>query len=150
VEQQDLPARRFTKEELGEVIELATRLEQSRRPTDDPGVSLQDLRTIAAELGISDAALLEAVAAQLEARDEVKARLDTQAKRDARWREMVRAWKLHLAVYLSTMAGLFVIDVSSDGAIDFVMYPAAAWGIAILIHGATVWTDRPSGSSTGS
>jgi hypothetical protein len=146
VERQDLTARRFTREELGEVIELATRLEQSRRSADEPGVSYQDLRAIAAELGISDAALLEAVATQLDARDDERARLDTQARRDAKWREAVRAWKLHFGVYLSTIAGLTVIDLASGEGIDWVVYPAAAWGIAILIHGAATIADRPTNS----
>jgi hypothetical protein len=149
VEHHDLPARRFTREELGEVIELATRLEHSRQSTDDPGMSLQDLRAIAGELGISDAALLEAVASQLGARDDEKARLRVEAKRDAKWREAVRAWKLHLGVYLSTMLGLSVIDFASDDGIDWVIYPAAAWGIGVLIHGVTTWAERPTASSGG-
>jgi hypothetical protein len=59
MEPEELESRRFSRDEVGELIESATRLGQLRH--EGRGLSVDELRRMALELGISDEALLAAV-----------------------------------------------------------------------------------------
>lgn len=147
MERDELESRRFSQDEVGELIETATRLDQLRH--EGRGLSVDELRQIALELGISDEALLAAVHQRME-KDRAAAAADDEAekhrakaekadrkRRDAR-RSQVNEWKEHMASYIGVMAGLAAFDWFPDRSFDWVVWPAAGWGIGIAIHTATV------------
>lgn len=51
----------------------------------------------------------------------------------------LRGFYAHLTVYLAVNAGLLVINLFSSPARLWVVWPLAGWGIAILVHGASVF-----------
>ncbi len=51
----------------------------------------------------------------------------------------LRGFYAHLSVYLAVNAGLLVINLFSSPGRLWVVWPLAGWGIAILIHGASVF-----------
>lgn len=51
----------------------------------------------------------------------------------------LRSFYAHLSVYLAVNAGLLVINLFSSPGRLWVVWPLAGWGIAILIHGASVF-----------
>lgn len=134
--------KRFSGDEIGELIELATRLDQ-KDATREEGISFQELHQIATELGISDQALLEAVAKRIAGEKSSAELAAVIAKENSRWGKKLKAFKIHLGTYLATITGLTAIDVASGDGIDWVFYPAAGWGISLLIHGVVTGVSRP-------
>jgi hypothetical protein len=143
MERDELADRRFSQEEIGELIETAARLDQLRH--EGQGLSVEELRQIATELGISDEALLAAVHHRMEAErasaEEAaneQRRREKEAKAERKRREARRSqlndWKAHLASYAGVMAGLSAIDFFPDRSLDWVVFPAAGWGIGLAIH----------------
>lgn len=51
----------------------------------------------------------------------------------------LRGFYSHLSVYLAVNAGLLVINLLTAPARLWMVWPLAGWGIAILIHGASVF-----------
>jgi hypothetical protein len=51
----------------------------------------------------------------------------------------LRGFYAHLTVYLAVNAGLLVINLFSTPGRLWVAWPLAGWGIAIFIHGASVF-----------
>ncbi len=51
----------------------------------------------------------------------------------------LRGFYTHLSVYLAVNVGLLVINLISSPGRLWVVWPLAGWGIAILIHGASVF-----------
>jgi LytS/YehU family sensor histidine kinase len=51
----------------------------------------------------------------------------------------MRAFYKHAAVYVIVIAGLCVINLLKSPAKLWFIYPAAGWGIGLLLHGAAVW-----------
>lgn len=139
MDRDELERRRFSQEEVGELIETATRLDGL---TGDRGLSLDELRGVAAELGVSDEALLEALDQRLRA--ERAAREEEQlteaavaASTDAR-RAQVNEWKQHTAAYLGVNGGLAILDLLTGSGLNWFYWIAAAWGIGYLIHSMLV------------
>lgn len=75
---------------------------------------------------------------------------DPREDAERRWvRRRVRGLRHHVLVYLCVMAGL-VIVATVGGRTGWVIWPAVGWGVAILIHAASVfgfdigreWEDR--------
>ena len=50
----------------------------------------------------------------------------------------LRGFYAHLSVYLAVNAGLLVINLFSAPGRLGVVWPLAGWGIAVVIHGASV------------
>ena len=50
----------------------------------------------------------------------------------------LRGFYAHLSVYLAVKAGLLVINLLSSPGRLWVVWPLAGWGIAVVIHGASV------------
>lgn len=147
MERDELESRRFSQEEVGELIETATRLDQLRH--EGRGLSVDELRQVALELGISDEALLTAVHQRMEqdrtaaaaaAEDENRRTKEAKAdqKRRAARRSQINEWKEHVASYIGVMAGLAAFDWFPDQSFDWVVWPAAGWGIGLAIHTTTV------------
>jgi hypothetical protein len=135
--------RRFSREEVGELIETATRLDQMR--AEGEGLDEHDVRQVAAELGISKEALQRALDQQAEreaaeaaaerAAEETRAAEVARSEEQRRDRQKaINEWKAHTTSYLSVIGGLAVIDWFTGGGFDWVFYPAAGWGIAYVIH----------------
>lgn len=58
----------------------------------------------------------------------------------------LRGFYAHLSVYLAVNAGLLIINLFSAPGRLWVVWPLAGWGIAIAIHGASVFLgDRLCG-----
>ncbi|MGF1666574.1 MAG: 2TM domain-containing protein [Acidimicrobiia bacterium] len=130
--QRDLGDRRFTDEEVGEIIRLASRLDDSVMGAAEPGLSFADVRRIASELGIPEAAVAEAAARQ-----------GVESKRSRRLGRLRRAWRttlqIHGFVYVTTIAGIGAIDLAGGNGFDFVQYPMFGWGIILAWHGGLTW-----------
>lgn len=134
--------RRFSGDEIGELIELATRLDQ-KNALREQGISFQELHQIAMELGISDQALLEAVAKRIAGERSTAELAGALAKQTSRWEKALTALKIHTGTYLASLLGLTVIDVASGDGVDWVFYPAAGWGMGLLIHAVVTMVNRP-------
>jgi MoaA/NifB/PqqE/SkfB family radical SAM enzyme len=122
---------RFSTDEMGEIIETAARLDGVSHDPNE--VTLDEIAQVAAELGISDEAVMAAVAErrrEAEARKaEEEERREARRKRARAW----RAWRAHIASYVSVMLGLVLLDlVTGPGAWWY--YPAIAWGMGLGIH----------------
>ena len=130
--------RRFSRQEVGDLIETATRLDGLATEGVSEDVSWAELRQIAAELGISDEALLHAVAERLESeRARSEAAAEEEEKAEQR-RQAWLGWRVHLASYVAVMTGLLLLDLVTGGGIDWVVYPAIGWGIGLLVHTFTL------------
>lgn len=139
--------RRFSREEIGELIETATRLDQLK--SEGEGLGVEELRQVAGELGISEEALQAALEERARAEQEQRlereveeqsaalAREEDTARRDKRRRQL-NEWRSHLASYIGVIGGLTAFDWFPDGSLDWVWWPAAGWGIGMLIHTLTV------------
>ena len=124
MEQRDTDRRTFTPEEVSEIIETATRLQQlADQRSDVSELTLDQLSEIAAELGISRSALAEAISAG----DRTVRRERTNAAKRSQWFQ-------HLGTYLIVISGLAALDWFSGGGFEFFFYPATAWGIGLALH----------------
>ncbi|MGF1666572.1 MAG: 2TM domain-containing protein [Acidimicrobiia bacterium] len=142
MERDELEQRRFNQEEIGELIETATRLDQLRH--DGQGLSVEELRQVATELGISDEALLAAVHERMETERQGSEAASEQERQNSqqanaaqalqeRRRSRLNEWKSDLATYVGVIAGLAAFDWFPDQSFDWVFWPAAGWGIWIVI-----------------
>ncbi len=53
--------------------------------------------------------------------------------------ENLKAFYIHLALYILVNLMLFFINISSDSSELWFLYPLAGWGIGIVIHGLTTF-----------
>lgn len=124
--------RRYTDEEVGEIIRIASRLDDAVMGLPSAGLSLGDVRRIASELGIADSAVAEAVA-----------RHALEERRRSRFGRLRRVWRLalnvHLFVYATAIVGMAGIDLVSGGGFDFVQYPLFGWGVLVAWHAGLTW-----------
>ncbi len=124
--------RRFTDEEVGAIIQLASRLDDAVLGSPDAGLSLSDVHRIAAELGIGEPAVDEAVAKH-----------GVAQKRTKRRSRLRRAWRLvleaHALIYAVAITGFGAVDLAAGGGLDFVQYPAFGWGVLLAWHAGLTW-----------
>lgn len=130
--------RSFSREEVGELIETATRLERLGSEGVSEDVSWAELRQIAAELGISDEALLHAVAQRLETERAASQAEAEEAEKAEQRRKAWLGWRAHIASYVAVMTGLLMLDLVTGDGIDWFFFPAIGWGIGILVHTFTL------------
>ena len=126
--------RRFPRDEVGEIIDLAARLDDLVDDSVDRGLTLEQLVHVADEVGISRRAVERAVAQERKRRsvDEREAR-----KRVHRRMRFVR----HAMVYALVVSALLLIDVLNGGGWWF-FYVAALWGAVLAIQGMRFMTRR--------
>lgn len=122
---------RFSTDEMSEIIETAARLDGVSHDPNE--VTLDEIKQIAAELGISDEAVFAAIAKRREAeaaeRAEAEVRAEERRKRARAW----RAWRAHLASYIAVIFGLILLDlVTGPGAWWY--FPAIGWGMGLGVH----------------
>ncbi|MBF7156750.1 2TM domain-containing protein [Bacillus albus] len=53
--------------------------------------------------------------------------------------ENLKAFYIHLTVYILVNLMLFLINVTSDSSELWFLYPLGGWGIGIVIHGLTTF-----------
>jgi putative flippase GtrA len=122
---------RFSVEEVGELIDLAARLDELA--TSD-GLLHEDLLRVADEVGISPAAIERAVVEDRATRR----RMTKQARKRVRRRmRFVR----HAVVYAVVLSSLLLIDALNGGGWWF-YYVAALWGAALALQGTRFLTRR--------
>ncbi len=122
---------RFSVEEVGELIDLAARLDEMA--TSD-GLLHEDLLRVADEVGISPAAIERAVVEDRATRR----RMTKQARKRVRRRmRFVR----HTVVYAVVLSSLLLIDALNGGGWWF-YYVAALWGAALALQGTRFLTRR--------
>jgi hypothetical protein len=125
---------RFPREEIGDIIDLAARLDDLVDDPTDLGLTLEELVSVAGEVGISRQAVERAV---LDQRRQRKAD-DREAKKRVRRRmRFVR----HVLAYVLVVSALFLIDVLNGGGWWF-FYIAALWGALLAIQGMRFLTRR--------
>ncbi len=117
---------RFDREEAAEILDLAAAIEEMERG-DDLDLTLVQVQSIAAELGISSSAVRRAI--------------DTRNRDDRRSAKLSRKsirrrmrFIRHASAYMVTIAILAVVDVLDGGGWWF-FYVAGFWGIALALHG---------------
>jgi hypothetical protein len=123
--------RRYSVDEVGELIDLAARLDELA--TSD-GLVYDDLLRVADEVGISPKAIERAVVEDRATRR----RMTKQARKRVRRRmRFVR----HTVVYAVVVSSLFLIDALNGGGWWF-FYIAALWGAALALQGTRFLTRR--------
>ncbi|MGF9854814.1 2TM domain-containing protein [Bacillus paramobilis] len=53
--------------------------------------------------------------------------------------ENLKAFYIHLTIYILVNLMLFFINISSDSSKLWFLYPLGGWGIGIVIHGLTTF-----------
>lgn len=125
---------RFPRDEVGEIIDLAARLDDLVEDSTDRGLTLEQLVHVADEVGISRRAVEQAVAQERKRRsiDERDAR-----KRVRRRMRFVR----HAMVYALVVSALLLIDVVNGGGWWF-FYVAALWGAVLTLQAMRFMTRK--------
>ena len=124
----------FPRDEVGDIIDLAARLDDLVEDPTDLGLTFEQLVHVADEVGISRNAIERAVADRRRGRsvDERDAK-----KRVRRRMRFVR----HSMVYALVVSALLLIDVLNGGGWWF-YYVAALWGALLAIQGMRFLTRR--------
>lgn len=127
---QRLTARRFDSSDVGELVDVASRLDDL---TDD-GVSYAQLIEIADELGVPQ----EAIRAAITDRDRERRAHTKLARKQVRRRmRLIR----HAAVYAIVIFALFAVDAMSGDGWWFGIV-AALWGIVLALHALRFFTRK--------
>ena len=125
---------RFPREEIGDIIDLAARLDDLVDDPTDLGLTLDQLVRVAGEVGISRNAVERAV------RDQRKQKAVDEREAKKRIRRRMRFIR-HILVYLVVISALFLIDALNGGGWWF-FYIAALWGAVLAIQGMRFVTRR--------
>ncbi len=124
--------RTFTPDEVGEIIDVATRLQHlADGPVAGEQVTMDELAAIARELGISEVALAKAIG------------VGEQQARAARRSRLERSlFFRHFGIYAIVIPGIALIDLVSGSGFDFFYYPAIGWGMGLGIHALSAFRRR--------
>lgn len=131
---QEAEARRYTVEEVGEVIRMASPRE-GNLPAVRAQLTYAELTQVAKELGIDEVALRAAIPEAGEVRR--RARRRTTKK--------LRFWR-HLFSYLIISGGLTLFDWVGDNTFGWAYYPAVIWGILLTMHGFSAYVTGKGGA----
>lgn len=126
--------RRFPRDEVGDIIGLAARLDDLVDEPADRGLSFEQLALVAEELGISRTAVERAV------HDRRKRQSVDERMARGRVRRRMRFVR-HVAAYVSVVSALLLIDTLNGGGWWF-FYVAALWGAFLAIHALRFLTRR--------
>jgi len=125
---------RFPRDEVGDIIDLAGRLDHLANDTVDQGLTFEQLVRVADEVGISRDAVERAVVDQTRRKS-----IDRRAagKRVRRRMRFIR----HAIVFAVVVSALLLIDVLNGGGWWF-YYVAALWGAVLAIQGMRFVTRK--------
>jgi hypothetical protein len=126
--------RRFPRDEVGEIIDLAARLDNLVEDPSDQGLTLEQLVHVADEVGISRQAVESAVAKEGKRRSRDGREAHKRVRRRLRF---VR----HAMVYALVVSALLLIDVLNGGGWWF-FYVAALWGAILALQAMRFMTRR--------
>lgn len=126
--------RRFPRDEVGDIIDVAARLDDLVNDPTDRGLTFEQLVHVADEVGISRAAVERAV------REEGKRRSIDAREAKKRVRRRMRFFR-HAMVYALVVTALLLIDVLNGGGWWF-FYVAALWGAVLAIQAMRFLTRR--------
>jgi hypothetical protein len=129
--------RRFDVDDLGEIIELASRLDDVGRESREDGFTSADVHHLAGELGIDPNAVSRAI--KLYRRSSHVATGRKVMGRAAR-----ALLQIHGVVYAAFVGGIGLIDLALGGGFDVVQYPAIGWGTLLTSHAGVYWVMRRS------
>lgn len=122
---------RFSVEEVGELIDLAARLDELA--TSD-GLSYDELIRVADEVGISQTAVERAIVEDRADRRRMTKRARKQVRRRMRF---IR----HTTVYAVVVSALLLVDALGGGGWWF-FYVAAMWGAVLALQGMRFLTRK--------
>jgi DNA-binding phage protein len=125
---------RFPREDVGDIIDLAARLDDLVEDPTDLGLTFEQLVRVAGEVGISRDAVERAV------RDQRRQKTVDEREAKKRVRRRMRFIR-HILVYLVVVSSLFLIDALNGGGWWF-FYIAALWGAVLAIQGMRFVTRR--------
>ncbi len=126
--------RRFARDEVGDIIDVASRLDDLVNDPTDRGLTFDQLVHVAQEVGISRAAVERAV------RDEGKRQKIDAREARKRVRRRMRFVR-HAMVYAFVVTALLLIDVLNGGGWWF-FYVAALWGAILAIQALRFLTRK--------
>lgn len=121
--------RGWSQEHLAAVAGISARTLQ--RMEADGNASADSRMAVAVALGL-DAAELCAIAAPSPAATR-SPRSEAPAKR--RPRAGMRAWLIHLLLYVLVCGGLLLGNLLSNGTPGWAIWPALGWGLGVTVHG---------------
>ena len=124
----------YSREQVGDLIALATRLDDLSEETPDGRFTAEQVIQVAAELGISAAAVHQAMA---DHKQRTREHRRTSRRRVRRQMRFLR----HLTAFVAVTLGLFLIDAVNGGGWWF-YYVAALWGVFVALHGLRFVTGR--------
>lgn len=116
----------YSDDEITEILRRAAHIDGSAE------LDRAILERTASELGISPEAVQQAEAEFRQGREEQE---DRRAFTRHKWQEFYE----HLASYFAVNGFLFFLDFAKDGSPSWFWYPFLGWGIAILIHFASMF-----------
>jgi hypothetical protein len=122
---------RFSVEEVGELIDLAARLDELATGS---GLSYDELVRVADEVGISQTAIEQAVAEDRAQRRRAAKSTRRQVRRRMRF---IR----HATVYAVVVSALLLVDALGGGGWWF-FYVAAIWGAVLALQGMRFLTRK--------
>lgn len=120
-------SRQYTTEEVGDIIDVASRLQSlttERKQAMRTGVTYDQLVEIASEFGIAEESVLRAL--------ENSSAKEASPTKAAPPPSLL--FRLHVASYSSVMAGLTIIDIADGDGLEWVWFPAAGWGMWLMLH----------------
>ncbi len=121
--------RRFTQDEVGELVELAGRLDE--HSTD---LSMDSLTEIAAEMGVTESALRDAIA-QRDEKTIADAAVDKPDPKTTR-AELVKEFRRQLQAFITTGFIVVAIDFMTTGGFTWSRWPLFGIAIGVVAAGA--------------
>ncbi|MGB5167794.1 MAG: 2TM domain-containing protein [Acidimicrobiia bacterium] len=126
--------RRFPRDEVGDIIDIAARLDDLVDAPTDRGLTFDQLIHVAAEVGISREAVQRAI------REEGRRRAVDDREARKRVRRRMRFVR-HALVYVVVVSSLLLVDALNGGGWWF-FYVAALWGAILAIQALRFLTRR--------
>jgi serine/threonine-protein kinase len=135
-------AQQFSTSEVREVLGHA--IEQHAAREGSTKLGFEDLRAIAAEVGVDVESLREA-SRELRSRGETQLAARANAARSQAWLQQQRlVFYRHAGIYAIVNAALLVLGLLSSGFTPWWLWclPALAWGVGLAIHGLMAFTSN--------
>ena len=126
--------RRFPRDEVGDIIDIAARLDDLVDDPTDRGLTLDQLVHVAAEVGISRGAVQKAI------REEGKRLAIDDREARKRIRRRMRFVR-HALAYIVIVSSLLLVDALNGGGWWF-FYVAALWGAILAIQALRFLTRK--------
>ncbi len=132
-------ARRYTSQEVREILARAIEQQESKQP--DSRLGFDDLVAAAQEVGV-DPEVLRAASREMRERGEVPTSLsEDEAEQQAWLLRKRRAFYRHFGFWAVFSVAFFILGLVK-GSVSHTMMPSLFWAIGLGIHGVTALTAR--------